>query len=119
MKPSNDDIVSFDLPVGGNLSQRPPTTRAFSDRVVTTRDDDGLYDFDYTKELTCMRLPQDLSRHLTAPDGTATTRTVDNRVVAGRASWLEIARSTPLSSKDKRHSRTDRCRRDASTLAQR
>jgi hypothetical protein len=40
-------------------------------------------------------------------------------VVAGRASWLEIARSTPLSSKDKRHSRTDRCRRDASTLAQR
>jgi hypothetical protein len=88
VKSSNDDIVSFDLLVGGKLESTPTyykgifLIRVVTDSVTTT----ASYDFDYTKEPD-LHVGYHKTFHitLTAPDGTATTRTVDNRVV-GRES---------------------------------
>ena len=88
VKPSNDDIVSFDLFIGGRLVSTPTyykgifLTKLVADAVTTT----ASYDFDYTKEPDLF-VGYQKSFHitLTAPDGKATTRTVDDRVV-GRES---------------------------------
>jgi hypothetical protein len=88
VKPSNDDIVSFDLLVGGKLESTPTyykgvfLIRVVAESATTT----ATYDFDYTKEPDLyVGYHKTFHLTLTAPDGKAATRTVDNRVV-GRES---------------------------------
>ena len=85
VKPSNDDIVSFDLFVGGKLMSTPTyykgifLIRLVSDTATTT----ASYDFDYTKEPD-LYVGYHKAFHLTlsGSDGKTTTRTVDNRIVS-------------------------------------
>jgi hypothetical protein len=85
VKPSNDDIVSFDLFVGGKLESTPTYYKGIflmsvvADSAKTT----ASYDFDYTKEPDLyVGYQKTFHVTLTTPDGKSTIRTVDNRVVS-------------------------------------
>ena len=86
VKASNDDLVSFDLFIGGQLMSTPTYYRGlYLIRVIAgTATTSASYDFDYLKEPD-LAVGYHKTYHvsLTAPDGKTTTDAVDNRV-AGR-----------------------------------
>jgi hypothetical protein len=85
VKPSNDDIVSFDLFVGGRLMSTPTYYKGlYLIRVVAgSETTTASYDFDYLKEPD-LAVGDRKTYHvnLTMPDGKIRTNAVDSRVSA-------------------------------------
>ena len=83
VKPSADDIVSFDFVIGGRLMSTPTYYKGlYLIRVVAgTETTTASYDFDYLKEPT-LAVGDHRTYHvnLTMPDGKVRTNAIDNRV---------------------------------------
>jgi hypothetical protein len=83
VKPSSDDMVTYDLIIGGKVASTPSYYRgAYLVRFVTgTAATDVTYDFDYTREPD-FYLGQQKSYRMTlkTPDGVSTTSMVSFRV---------------------------------------
>lgn len=83
VKPSNDDIVSFDFVIGDKVIATPTYYKGVYLMHLTTEQGTTTvtYDFDYTKEPDLAVGYQKTYKITTrAPDGTTSTGTVENRV---------------------------------------